>query len=141
MIKISTRAKYGLRAMIDIGVHSARGPVYLKDIAQRQEISMKYLDHIVTILKTRGFVKNGAGGHGGYVLVLPAEELFVNEIVEALEGSLSPSGCADSEKNCKRSGRCVTRRLWQRVKEGIREALSVRLSELVESEKEIFSHG
>lgn len=134
-MKISTRTRYGLRAMIDIALYSDQGPVLLKDIAKRQDISMKYLDHIITILKSAGFVKNAAGGHGGYVLTKPAEKVNVGLVVESLEGSLAPLACAENSKGCKRSGHCVTRKLWVKMSQAMKESLSLHLSELVADEK------
>lgn len=137
MLRVSTKGKYGARLMLDLAVHSIRGPVLLKHIAKRQEISEGYLEHLVPLLKSAGLVNSTRGAHGGYTLAREPSEITLREIVEPLEGSLSPAECVDAPRVCKRVKSCVTRKLWKQLGEKISETLeAVTLKDMVEMEKE-----
>jgi Rrf2 family protein len=82
-MKLSTKARYGLRAMVDLALHYGKDPVLLKDIAKRQEVSMKYLDHIISTLKVSGLVQTARIRHGGYVLSRPPSEIKAYEVIRA----------------------------------------------------------
>lgn len=140
-MKLTTKTRYGLRALIDIAINSSNGIIFLKDVARRQEISLKYLDHIITDLKKAGFIKNIHAKHGGYQLTRPSDEIFVDEIIEAMEGSLSLSDCVDFPGSCKRYKNCVTKNLWSRTKEALRKCFHIKLSELVDEQREMLSKG
>lgn len=131
---MSTRTRYGMRAMIDIAINSSE-PVLLKDICERQELSLKYLDHIITSLKLAGLVKNAGGGHGGYILSRSPDKIYASEIVGALEGGLSVRECVDDLKMCKRSKKCVSRKLWKGMKLSIEKSLNVKLSALAKEQE------
>ena len=107
-MKISTKGRYALRLMLDLAIHSEGSAVPLRDVAQRQEISDKYLEQIVTQLSRAGLVRSVRGAGGGYLLTRTPEGYTVGEILRVLEGSLAPVSCADGVGCCERADRCVT---------------------------------
>ena len=111
-MKISTRARYGTRLMLGLGLHYGQGAVFLKDIAKAEEISEKYLSQIIIPLKSAGLVNSFRGAHGGYVLARPPDKISLKEIVGALEGDLNLVGCVGNTSECPRTSICVTRDLW-----------------------------
>lgn len=111
-MKLSTKVRYGCRAMLDLAVHYGNGPVLLKDIAKRQEISLKYLDRILSSLKAGGLVKSLRGAKGGFVLNSPPSKVTVKEIFEALEGPLNLVECVKDKNFCHRVNFCVMRDIW-----------------------------
>ena len=120
-MKISTKGRYALRLMLDIVQHTDGEPVRVKDIAARQEISVKYLEQIVSILVRAGYLKSIRGPQGGYRLMRQPGEYTVGSILRLTEGSLAPVECLDSEINdCPRSETCVTLRLWKELDQAIK---------------------
>ena len=120
-MKISTKGRYALRLMLDIVQHNDGEPVRVKDIAARQEISVKYLEQIVSILVRAGYLKSIRGPQGGYRLMRQPGEYTVGSILRLTEGSLAPVQCLDSEINdCPRSETCVTLRLWKELDQAIK---------------------
>ena len=120
-MKLSTKGRYGTRAMVDIALHSE--PSMLKDIANRQGISAKYLDRILSSLRKAGLIKNIRGRDGGYVLTRPASAISLKDIITAVEGSLSYVGCVDDPDVCERSLVCPARDVWERLKQAAEEIL------------------
>ena len=109
----STKGRYALRVMIDLAQQDPEAYIPLKDIAERQDISKKYLEIIVKELVHGGFVKGVSGKGGGYQLTRTAEEYSVGEIIELMEGSLSPVAClAEGAEECPREGVCKTLPMW-----------------------------
>jgi Rrf2 family protein len=119
---ISTKAQYGLRALIEIGKEA--GPVPLKDVAERQGISQHYLEQIAASLRRAGFIHSVRGAHGGYRLSRPAERIDAWEVVVAMEGSLSPVSCLEDRLFCARFGACATEGLWRRVEGAVHQVLA-----------------
>jgi Rrf2 family transcriptional regulator, cysteine metabolism repressor len=111
-MKLSASVRYGTRAMLDLAAHYGNGPVLLKDIASRQDISFKYLDRILSSLKAAGLVKTLRGAKGGYVLSRKPAEITVSQIVEALEGPLELVGCIGNRNFCPRVNSCVMHDIW-----------------------------
>ena len=135
-MKLSTRARYGIRALLDLARNSDSGPVSLKDVARRQEISMSYLEHLIGPLVTGGLIRTVRGSKGGIVLAKPADNIKLSDAVELLEGSTAPVDCVDCPGNCQRSVNCVTRDVWIELKSAIDGVLSsITLQELVERQK------
>ena len=135
-MKLSTRARYGTRALLDLALHGEKGPVLLKDIAQRQQISLRYLEHLITPLIAGGIVRSMRGARGGVSLARPPEEIRLSEVVQFLEGSITPAECVNNPRVCSRSAFCVTRDIWgelKRVMNGVLE--STTLQDLVERQK------
>ena len=130
---ISTKGRYALRVMIDLAEHDKGQPVPLKDIAERQGISKKYLEIIVKDLVDGKLVKGASGKGGGYVLLRKPEEYSVGEIVELMEGTLAPVACLQKDaEECPRYASCVTLPLWQERDQLVHDYLyQKKLSELV----------
>lgn len=118
-MKISTRARYGLRMMVELAVNYGKGPIFLKDIARSQEISEKYLSQIIIPLKAAGLVNSFRGAHGGYVLQRDPAAISLREIVEALEGDFAMVDCISNPNICDRVSRCVTQGVWCKVGQAI----------------------
>ena len=114
-MKISTKGRYALRMMVDLAQHEQNGPVSLRDIARRQQLSDKYLEQIVTPLARAGLVRSVRGAGGGYLLTRKPEEYSVGDILRPVEGDLAPVECATDEGFCEHSCDCVTVELWQDI--------------------------
>jgi Rrf2 family protein len=121
---ISTKGRYALRVMIDLAEHDKGTPVPLKDIAERQGISKKYLEIIVKDLVDGKLVRGASGKGGGYVLLRKPEEYSVGEIVELMEGTLAPVACLQKDaEECPRYGSCATLPLWQELDQLVHDFL------------------
>ena len=121
---ISTRGRYALRVLIDLAEHNSGGFVSLKDIAERQGISKKYLEQIVPMLTRNGILRTNRGNKGGYALMRPASEISVGDVLRATEGSLAPVACLDCEVNdCPRANECDTLYVWVGLKDAISKYL------------------
>ena len=136
-MKLSTRGRYGLRALLDLAVHQGEGMVLLKDIARRQEVSLPYLEHLITPLIAAGLVKSTRGARGGVLLLKPPAEVTLTEVVLLLEGSIAPVDCVNDPKVCSRSASCVTRDVWIQIKDAMTQVLdSTTLQDLVERQRQ-----
>ena len=136
-MKLSTKGRYGARAMLELALHYGDGPVLVKDIARSQEISRRYLEHLIVSLQAAGLVKTIRGAKGGCVLAKLPSEIKLGEVVEALEGSVAPANCVDDSKLCPRVKLCVTHDIWVKMKEAIVNVLnSVTLEDMVVWQKE-----
>ena len=139
-MKVSTRGRYALRLMIDLAEHGPGEVVPLKDISKRQDISTKYLEHIVTLLCKDGFLKSIRGSQGGYMLTREPNKYTVGAILRVTEGSLSPVTCIEERPNqCERSNNCPTVDFWKGLNKVINDyADKITLTDLVNrSEKSI----
>ena len=132
-MKISTKGRYALRLMLDVALHSHGAAVPLRDVAQRQEISDKYLEQIVTQLSRAGLVRSVRGAGGGYLLTREPEEYTVGEILRVLEGNLAPVSCVDGSDCCDRVDHCVTVDVWRQIQEAVSSVVDhITLRDLVE---------
>lgn len=124
MMKFSTKAQYGLRAMIELALHYQRGPITVKNIAEYQEISEAYLEQLMSLLIKQDLVKSLRGAQGGYILAREPAEIKVSEVINALE-PVGPVDCVKRENpaECSRFGQCVSRIVWEKVRNVIEEAL------------------
>ena len=112
-MKVSTKGRYALRMMIDIAEHSDNERVSIKEISERQGISVKYMEQIVTNLTRTGLLRSGRGSGGGYSLAKAPDQYTVGEILRAIEGKLVPVACLEDEINkCERSSYCETLNFW-----------------------------
>jgi Rrf2 family protein len=140
-MKLSTKGRYGLQAVLDLAVHMEDEAVALSQIAERQGISMNYLEQLIAKLKKSGIVNGIRGAQGGYILAKPAEEISVGEILRALEGDLNPVDCSEVNKTdspCHNSDSCVTKYVWKRISDSINDAVDgIMLSELVAESKKL----
>jgi len=132
-LKISTRGRYALRLMIDIGMNDNDNPVRIKDIAQRQEISEKYLEQIVSVLNKAGYVRSSRGPQGGYRLARAPKDYTVGDILTLIEGSLAPVACLDTPVNeCPREAFCPTLILWKKIDDAVHGVVdSITLEDLL----------
>jgi Rrf2 family protein len=137
-MKISTRGRYALRLMLDLALNETDQYVTIKSISERQEISNKYLEQIITVLSRGGLVKSIRGSQGGYKLSRPAEEYTAGEILRIIEGSLAPVACLDNEPNqCPRCDKCVTLDIWKQVNDAVNNVVdNITLADLVKKHKE-----
>ena len=148
-MKLSTRAIYGLRALIDLGLYGEDDTVSLQSIAGRENISVSYLEQLMPLLKKAGFVKAVRGAAGGYRLGKPADQISVGEILRVLEGSLEAVKCQGTsqegscqgnaeEKRCHGADLCVAKYVWKRINESIVNAVDTMwLKELVEESRKL----
>lgn len=139
-MKISTKGRYGLRAVIDIAQYSEIEPVSIHSIAARQGISEGYLEQLMVRLKKAEIIASIRGAGGGYVLAKDAEQISVGDVLRALEGSLQPVDCTafSQEDSCQASGGCVTKYVWQRINESINQTVDeINLKQLVEESKSV----
>jgi Rrf2 family protein len=135
-MKVSTKGRYGTRAVLDVALHADEGLVHLRDIAERQEVSKKYLEHLVARLEADGLLRTVRGAGGGVALGRPPSEITVLDILCALEGSLAPVECVDRPEVCSRSVNCGTRDLWIELSGIVTEFLgSVTLDDLRERQR------
>ena len=131
-MKISTKGRYGLRTLMDIAVHQAKGPVNLNDIAGRQGISAKYLWQIVNLLKTAGLVRGTRGPKGGYVLPRDPADITLLDVIQILEGPVSLVECVDDPAFCAHTENCVAHSVWEEVSHAVRDALrKITLAEIL----------
>lgn len=136
-MKISTRGRYALRLMLDLAMGDRDQYVTIKSIAERQEISVKYLEQIITALSRAGYVKSIRGPQGGYKLAHPPEDYTVGMILRLIEGSLVPVACMEDEPNqCPRCEKCATLDLWKRLDEAISSVIDhITLADLAENQE------
>ncbi len=136
-MRLSTRARYGTRLMVELALNYSKGLIFLKDIAEEEEISEKYLSHLVIPLKARGLISSSRGAHGGYRLAKHPVEITVKEIVQTLEGNISPVECVANPSICKRISTCKTHEVWDILDQKITETLnSITLSDLIDNKKQ-----
>lgn len=140
-MKLSTKGRYGLRAVLDLALNSEQEAVALSSIAERQSISISYLEQLIAKLKKAGIVNSIRGAQGGYILAKATEDISVGDILRALEGDLNPVDCAEvigGEATCSSSDLCVTKYVWKRISDSINDTVDeIKLSELVRESKEV----
>ena len=120
-MKISTKGRYGLRILIDLATHDPEKPRMLKDIAQSQQISEKYISRLVIDLRRAKLIRSVRGVNGGFHLAKLPEQITLLEILETMEGPISVVDCVRSPEKCKRENLCPTRNVWTELNNGIRE--------------------
>ena len=138
-VKLSTKGRYGLRALIDLAQYGEKEAVSIQSISARQQISDSYLEQLVRKLKKAGLVTSLRGAQGGYRLAKPAEEISVGDVLRALEGSIEAVSCQEGENpSCVGKDLCVARYVWQKVNKCIQETVdSIMISQLVEESRRI----
>ena len=137
-MKISTKGRYALRMLYDLALHHDEGYVSLKDIADRQGISKKYLEQIVPLLNKTGLLRTNRGNKGGYMLSGTADEITIGDVLRATEGSLAPVACLEFEPNeCPRAGDCSTLFIWEGLFKTITDYLDgITLSDIIARRKD-----
>ena len=139
-MKLSTKGRYGLRALIDLAVHQGEDAISLQSIAERQFISESYLEQLMRLLKKADLVTSVRGAGGGYRLARPAEEISVGEILRALEGDLNAVSCSafGEDSPCEGADACVTKHVWKRINDAISQTVdAIMLSELVSDSRAV----
>ncbi|MCD8011052.1 MAG: Rrf2 family transcriptional regulator [Lachnospiraceae bacterium] len=135
---ISTKGRYALRLMADLAANGDEGRlISLKELAARQQISLKYLEQIVSVLNRAGYVRSVRGPQGGYRLSMPPGQLTVGMILRQMEGDLAPVEClAAHAEPCDRRDDCSTRVLWERLQDAVNNVIdTTTLADLLEPEK------
>ena len=131
-MKLSTRSRYGTRMMLDLAQHYDEGPVQIRNVSKRENISVKYLEQLIIPLKKANFIKSVRGPKGGHMLAKPPEAITVGEIVRVLEGGINLSSCIENPEVCDRTNDCLTRGLWEETTKAMYEKLnSATLSNMI----------
>lgn len=135
-MKISTKGRYALRIMTDLAMHDNGEYIRLKDISERQSVTLKYMEQIMPLLTRAGYVKSYRGNNGGYMLARKPEEYTAGEILRTTEGSLAPIACIeDSPNRCPRKEQCTTLTFWEGMWKVINEYVdNVTLADLVKNQ-------
>jgi Rrf2 family cysteine metabolism transcriptional repressor len=136
-VKISTKIRYGARAILELASHYGEGPIDLKEIATRENISLKYLEQVIIPLRTAGLVKSVRGSKGGYSLARPPSEICLNDVVEILDGHVQLIECLKNPKECQKADLCVTREIWKEASNAIHKIFSsVTFEQMVNRKRE-----
>lgn len=132
-MKISTKGRYALRIMIDLAIHDDGNYIRLKEISERQDITLKYMEQIMPLLTRAGYVRSYRGNNGGYMLAKDPEQYTVGEILRTTEGSLAPIPCVEDDPNrCPRCNECITLPFWEGLWDVINEYVdSVTLADMI----------
>ena len=136
-MKLSTKGRYGLRAIVDLAMFAEEGPVPISAIADRQSLSESYLEQLMSKLKKAGLVRSIRGAQGGYILAKDSAEISIGDILRALEGDINPVDCValaeDGKLKCKNSSLCVSKYVWKRINDSIAETVdAITLKSLLE---------
>lgn len=123
-MRLSTRAHYAVRAVLDLALHSTHGPVAIQEIARRQAISSSYLEQLFVKLRRGQIIRSVRGARGGYQLARPADQVHLADIIELVDEPLEPVACLDGQKDCARASHCITQNIWRRLGNHIRTFLS-----------------
>ncbi len=139
-MKLSTKGRYGLRALVDLAVHSEEGIVSIQSIANRQNISVSYLEQLVGKMRRAGIVTSVRGAAGGYRLAKSPSTISVGDVLRALEGDLEAVDCPGNDEipTCEAAPKCVTKYVWKRINDSISQAVdTIMIEELVQESKKI----
>jgi Rrf2 family iron-sulfur cluster assembly transcriptional regulator len=131
-MKLTTKGRYAVTAMLDLALHHDQGPINLADISSRQEISLSYLEQLFSRLRKRGLVSSARGPGGGYLLGRNPAEISVSDVITAVDESVDATRCG-GQKNCQHDDRCLTHDLWEELSRQITDFLSgITLDDLVQ---------
>lgn len=131
-MKLTTRSRYGTRMLLDIALNQEDGPVSIKDIAMRQEISLKYLEKLIRVLRKEGFIKSKLGARGGYTLARDPENIPIGDVVHSLEKTAPCFDCDEDRTCCPRMHVCLTRTIWEEARKAMHQKLnSFTLADLI----------
>jgi Rrf2 family transcriptional regulator, cysteine metabolism repressor len=132
-MKLSTRTRYGIRAVIELAQHEGDRPLQLRTIAERQDISIKYLEQLMGVLRSAGFIRSVRGAKGGYVLARPPAQITLYEVFRCLEGPVTTTECVEDADSCERSADCAARKVWIQLEEAVRRVLTgITLADLIQ---------
>lgn len=133
-MKLSTKGRYGLKAMFELALHYGEGPIPLKNIAESQDISENYLEQLIAVLRRNGLATSVRGAQGGYLLNEDPNNITVGDVIRALEGDIAPSDCVleDNSNKCIREDFCVTKNVWIKIRDSINDVIdSITLGDMV----------
>ena len=140
-MKLSTKGRYGVKAMVDLAVHNDNEPVSIKSISERQNISEYYLEQLFSPLRKEGLIKSIRGAQGGYLLGRDPKKITVYDIITVLEGPIEISDCIENE-SCNNIDCCATRHLWQKIKNSIDNVTkNTTLNDIVEDYNKLNNRG
>ena len=122
-MKLNTKTRYGVRSILDLALNHTTEPVSLKDISSRQQLPYKYLEHVLTALRTAGLVRSIRGPRGGYTLTKPPDQITLREVFDILEGTEGLVHCTTEPQACDSYDMCVTREVWARMYAACMEVL------------------
>lgn len=132
-MKLSSRTRYGMRAILELALEYGKKPMQIKMIADREEISSKYLEQLIAMLKSSGLVRSVRGPRGGYSLSRSPSEITLSEVFRTLEGPMTPAECLEHPEYCPRCSDCATREIWKQLQDAITGVLgSYTLADLAE---------
>lgn len=134
-MKLSTKGRYGLKAMFELALHYGEGPIALKIIAESQDISEHYLEQLIAVLRKNGLATSVRGAQGGYLLNGNPKNITVGDVIRALEGDVAPSECVLDENTgkCLKEDCCVTKNVWIKIRNSINEVIdSITLQDMVD---------
>ena len=136
-MKLSTRTRYGIRAILELAEHYGKGPLQLRVIARDQGVSVKYLEQLMAMLKAAGIVRSVRGSKGGYILTKSPSQIKVSDCFQCLEGSVITTECVEDESFCERTNDCIARQVWTEVQMAVMGVLqSMTLQNLVDRAKQ-----
>ena len=133
-MRLSTRGRYGLKAMYQLAIHYGEGPIPLKQIADKENLSENYLEQLVSQLRKEGLLTSVRGAQGGYMLAIPPREITVGNVLRVLEGDLAPADCImEEDYGCENEENCVTKLVWIKIKDSIDEVVdSITLQDMLD---------
>jgi len=132
-VRLSTRTRYAVRAMLELALNKSNAPIRLRTIASRQDISIKYLEQLMATLKTAGFVRSVRGSKGGYILAKPPNQIKLDRLFNCLEGPGTIVECIENNSFCNRAADCAPRLLWAQLQAAMMRVLkSTTLQDLVD---------
>ena len=141
-MKLSTRGRYGIQAMYDLALHMQDGPQPLKAVAERSEVPEAYLEQLIGGLRRCGLVKSVRGAFGGYALSRAPGEITVGDVLRASEGDLCLTDCLTCETACQRACQCPSRRVWQKLTDGLnRIADGITLQDMLDDGEQMRKEG
>jgi len=136
-VKLSTRTRYGLRAAIELAKNHGKGPLQIKTIAREEDISAKYLEQLMAILKAAGLIRSIRGSKGGYVLAKAPNQIKLNDVFNCLEGPVTAVECIENKNYCARVADCLARQVWVQVQDAVKDVLqSITLQDLLDRAKD-----
>lgn len=141
-MKLSTKGRYGVKAMVDLAINYGEQPISIKSISERQSISEYYLEQLFSSLRKAKLIKSVRGAQGGYILNRAPEEITIYDVINVLEGPIEISDCLE-EGSCNKIDCCATRLLWKKIKNSIDSVTSsITLKDIVDDYNEIsFNKG
>ena len=136
-MKLSTRTRYGIRAILQLANYYGKGPLQIRTIAKQENISAKYLEQLMPILKSARLVRSIRGAKGGYILAKAPNQIKLSDVFNCLEGTVTTVECVENENYCARAADCVTRQVWTQLQQAITNVLqSITLQDLVDRAKD-----